>query len=251
MLGVGTLAFIGCDFGQNNDENPLNLLEVGVLRIATDADFAPFEYVTESGDVEGISITIAREVATMLGLRLEISLMTWSAVLLAAQTGVADMAVAGMTILDERRQAMDFTIPWFLAGQVVVTTASNNEFDGKTAAQIRTAMSGRNVGGVLGQTGARLGREVGAIVQDFDTNALMLLAVQNGTIPFAIMDNVVALRAVAENNNLRVINVPLTNEQYGFGVRRGNAELLYQVNNAMATMFHNGRLAEIFAYYGL
>ena len=256
-----SLALVGCGGGSDKkNERDLGLLKAGVLRIATDADFAPFEQVVTSGGfqtrcgtarVDGISIRIAHEIATELGLGFEVELMEWSAVLLATQTRHADMAVAGMTIREDRRQNMDFTIPWFMAGQVVVVQQGNNTYDSMTYAQIRAAMSGKNVGGVVGQTGALLGEELGAKVQGFTTNAAMLQAVSGGQVELAIMDNVTALTAVKENPslNLRVVNVPLSNEQYGFGVRRGNAELLYQVNNVMASMFMNGRMDAIFAQF--
>ena len=251
LVSVVSLGLVGCGRNDDGNDNPLGLINRGVLTIATDADFAPFENIDAQGNPYGISIAIIREVATMLGLTLDIRLMDWNATLMSTQVGQADMAVAGITIREDRRAVMDFTIPWFQAGQVVVTHAGNTALDNMSAEQIRAHLNGQTVGGVVGQSGALSAESWGANVQGFEMNAPMLLAVANqtGGLRYAVMDNVAAKAAARDNPNLRVVNTVLTSEQYGFAVRQGNAELLYQVNNAMATMLLSGRIDAIFAHY--
>ena len=68
---------------------------------------------------------------------------------------------------------------------------------------------------------------------------------------YSIQGAVASHGLVANNPNLQVINVALTDEQYGAAVSQGNTELLWQVNRILASMMMDGSLAEIFANHGI
>ena len=87
----------------------LTTVEVGKLTMATNATFPPYEMTTDSGDIEGIDVDTAKAIAEKLGLELQIDDMDFDAALLSVQQGKADIAMAGITVTDERKAVMAFS----------------------------------------------------------------------------------------------------------------------------------------------
>ncbi|MCL2851115.1 MAG: ABC transporter substrate-binding protein [Firmicutes bacterium] len=254
MLVITPFLLVGCGGNNNNGNNPLGLVNTGQLILATSADFPPFQSVNAQGQYVGIDIDIARAIATALGLQLVINNMDFGGVLLSLGTGQADIALSGITITEARRQGVDFTIPYFNSGQVIITHGNNNRLDGMTTAeQIRTAMVGQRIGAVAGQTGFDHAVALTGLsnVQVFDDNITMMNAIQDGIVNYSIQGAVASFGLVENFTSLQVINVALTDEQYGGAVRQGNTELLWQVNQVLATMMMDGSLSQIFANHGI
>lgn len=90
------------------------------LIMATEAGFAPYEYTEDGKTVLGVDVDIANEIANALGKKLEIQNMTFDGALLAVQQGTADFAAAGISVIPEREELMDFTIEYATSKQVVV-----------------------------------------------------------------------------------------------------------------------------------
>ena len=77
----------------------------------TNAEFPPFEYVSSNGVIDnfdGIDMAIAKEIASQNGSTAAINNMEFDSLLLALQNGQVDAVIAGMTITDERKEAVDF-----------------------------------------------------------------------------------------------------------------------------------------------
>ena len=113
--------FSGC----KNDETGSNAStasgssEKAKLVMATEAGFAPYEYV-KGEEVVGIDVEIAKAIAAEMGRELEIKDMAFDSALIAVQNGQADFAAAGISITPDRLEKMDFTIEYAPSKQVVV-----------------------------------------------------------------------------------------------------------------------------------
>ena len=99
----------------------LNTTTPGVLTMATNAAFPPYEYV-ENGKIVGIDAEIAGAIAEKLGLELQIDDMEFDSITTAIQGGKADIGLAGMTVTEERKEAVDFTVSYATGVQVVIVT---------------------------------------------------------------------------------------------------------------------------------
>ncbi|MCL2846557.1 MAG: ABC transporter substrate-binding protein [Firmicutes bacterium] len=254
IMLVTPLFLVGCGgSSSDDDDNPWGLVNAGQLILATSADFPPFQSINDAGEYVGIDIDIAAAIADALGLELVVQNMDFAGVLLSLHTGQSDIVLSGMTITEARRAGADFTIPYFNSGQVLITHVNNNRLDGMNADQIRAAMAGQRIGAVAGQTGYdhAIALTGASNVQVFTDNITMMTAIQNGIIDYSIQGAVASHGLVANNPNLQVVNVALTDEQYGAAVRQGNTELLWQVNRVLSTMMLNGELADIFANHGI
>ena len=116
VLTVGVLA--SC--GGNSKE----------LVLGTNAAFPPFEFTTTNGVVgnyDGIDIRIGKEIADSMDKELKVEDMEFDGLIAAVKSGKVDMAVAGMTVTEERQQSVDFSDTYYVASQIIITGADNTD----------------------------------------------------------------------------------------------------------------------------
>lgn len=124
------------------------------LIVATNAEFAPFEYM-EGNKYYGIDMEIAQLLADELGKELVIVNMSFDAVCLSVQQGKCDIAMAGLTVNEERKEAVEFSATYYNAAQKLVVASNNTEFaDCKDAADVEAILAEKDSKTKIGvQTG--------------------------------------------------------------------------------------------------
>ena len=111
------------------------------LVVATNAEFAPFEYM-EGDKYYGIDMEIAKALADSLGKELVIVNMSFDAVCLSVGQSKCDIAMAGLTITEDRKEAVNFTDSYYNASQKIVVKSDNTEFDEcKTADEVAAILN--------------------------------------------------------------------------------------------------------------
>ena len=147
----------GCGSSSNSDKKPaeastsangtatVKTAKDGVLTMATNATFPPYEYY-EGNDIVGIDAEIAQAIADKMGLKLEIQDMEFNSIITAVQSGKADFGLAGMTVTDERKQSVDFSDSYATGIQSVIV---------KEGSDIKSIddLSGKKIGVQLATTG--------------------------------------------------------------------------------------------------
>lgn len=98
------------------------------LLVATNAAFAPFEYV-EGDTYYGVDMEIAALLAKELGKELVIKDMDFDAVCLSVGQHKADIAMAGLTVNEERKEYVEFSTSYYNASQKIIVPSNNTEFD--------------------------------------------------------------------------------------------------------------------------
>ena len=91
----------------------------GVLVMATNAEFPPYEY-HDGGEIVGIDAEIAKAIADELGMELEIEDIAFDSIIPEITSGKADMGLAGMTVTEDRKQSVDFTDTYAKASQKII-----------------------------------------------------------------------------------------------------------------------------------
>lgn len=127
------------------------------LVIATNAAFEPFEYM-KGEDYYGIDMEIAAALAEKLGKELVIQNMDFDAVCLSVGQHKSDIAMAGLTIKEDRKKYVNFSDSYYNAAQRLIVTTDNTEFDAcKDAASVEEILkkkdSSVNIGVQNGTTG--------------------------------------------------------------------------------------------------
>ena len=95
------------------------MLADGVLTVGTNAEFPPFEYVDDNGEPDGFDIALIKAIGEKLGVTVEVENMEFEALVSAIGSKI-DLAIAGMTVTDERQASVDFSNPYYDALQYVI-----------------------------------------------------------------------------------------------------------------------------------
>lgn len=90
-----------------------------VVKLGTNAAFPPFEYV-EGTKVVGFDITMGEKIAKDYGTKLEVVDMAFDSLIPALSSGTIDFIAAGMSVTEERKKNVDFSVPYFESEQVII-----------------------------------------------------------------------------------------------------------------------------------
>ena len=219
----------------------------GVITFGTNAEFPPFEYVSSNGVIDnfdGIDMAIAKEIASQNGSTAAINNMEFDSLLLALQNGQVDAVIAGMTITDERKETVDFSIPYYTATQVMIV---KEDSDIKSAAD----MADKKIVVVQGYTGETCVQDLGYDYEAFKKGTEAILELNNGKCDVVVLDSATAKKYVKDNPNLKIVEDPsaFEAEEYGIAVKKGNTELLNKINTVIDKMLADGTISELGAKY--
>lgn len=225
-------------------------VEEGKLHMSTNATFPPYEMTTDDGGFEGIDVEVAQAIADKLGLELVVDDMGFDAALTAVQTGQSDIAMAGITVTDERLEVMDFSDSYATGVQVVIVK------EGSPIQSLDDLANADMIGCQAATTGyiyASDTPENGGYGEDhvtaYDSGALAVMALVNDQIDAVIIDNEPAKAFVEQYEGLKILETPWVEEEYAIGFAKGNIALLDAVNAAMAELKANGTFQAIVDKY--
>lgn len=184
------------------------------LVVATNAEFAPFEYM-EGDKYYGIDMEIAKAFADSLGKELVIVNMSFDAVCLSVGQSKCDIAMAGLTITEDRKEAVNFTDSYYNAAQKIVVKSDNTEFDDCTTADDVAAIlnekdSATKVGFQAGTTAqfytegdADWGFDGYAVTAvGYDNGSLAVQDMLNGNLDYVIIDAAPAVAITTAINEM-------------------------------------------------
>ena len=209
--------------------------------MVTNAAFPPYEYV-ENHKIDGIDPAIIREIAKKLDYELEIQDMNFESIIAAVQSGKADIAASGITVTEERKKQVSFTIPYVVSEQLIIVPKDS---------PIQSAKDLKNykIGVQHGTTGDYFVTENIKEPERFSNGALAVAALSAGKIHAVVCDREPSEVFVSQRPSLRLIEEPLTFENYAFAIGKYNQELLKEFNAELIAMKQSGRLKEIIEFY--
>lgn len=225
---------------QLQSETPtLNTVTPGKLTMATDAGFAPYEYV-EGEKVVGIDADIAQAIADYYGLELVIQDMDFTNALLAPQNGTADFTAAGVSITEERLETMDFTIEYAESDQVILVRK------GFTDIQSEEDLANVKIGVQQSTTADLYCQEMGfESVSAYKKNLVAAEDLKNGQIDCMILDNMPAEAILAQNKEeLEILDLVLFTDVYAMAVKKGNTEMAEALNVVLQQLIEEGKIEE-------
>ena len=222
----------------------------GKLTMGTNAAFPPYEFY-EGSNIVGIDAEIAGAIADKLGLELVIEDMEFDAIITAVQTGKIDIGLAGMTVTDERKEAVNFTSSYATGVQVVIVAedspiASFDDLFAEGASHVIGVQ--RNTTGDL-YTTWDLEDEGLATIDRYSKGAEAVMALKTGKVDCVVIDNEPAKAFVAENEGLKILDTEYAVEEYAAAVSKNNEALLTAIDTALQELIADGTVAEIIAKY--
>ncbi len=216
----------------------------GVLVMATNAEFPPYEY-HDGGDIVGIDVEVAEAIAKKLGMTLEIEDIAFDSIIPELESGKADIGVAGMTVDEDRLKNVDFTEPYTTASQVIIVK-EDSDIAGPDD------LKGKYIGVQLGTTGDIYASDYeadGSTIERYNKGFEAVQAMQQGKIDAVVIDNEPAKVFVSQNEGIKILDEALTVEEYAIAIKKGNTELLDKINKALAELKESGELQAIIDKY--
>ncbi|MDR1630349.1 MAG: basic amino acid ABC transporter substrate-binding protein [Oscillospiraceae bacterium] len=222
MLIVG--AFASCGTGASE-----NILVVG-----TNAEFAPFESFDDDKNFIGFDIDLMKEIGKKIDREIKFENFDFDALVAAVGTR-CDVAIAALTVDEERALAVDFSETYFTAKQNVIVMKDSD---------IASAddLKGLRIGAQSGTTGAGIAEEIDNVTfKGYDKAALAVLDLKNGNLDAVIVDRNPAAEFVKVNTDMKAIGEAFFEDEfYAVAVKKGESELLAQINQALSELKADG-----------
>ena len=215
------------------------------LRVVTDPSFVPFEMMDqETGEMIGFDMEIIREVADRAGFEIDLNTMDFNGIIPALQTGNVDIAIAGITITEEREEIVDFSDPYYDSGLRILVRESNgdvSEFDD---------LEGKKSGTKIGSTSYDYlvkNLEADDGVTPYPGSSDMYMALMSRSIDAVFYDapNVGYFARTKGEGKVKTVGPLYEGQQYGIALKNGS-EWVDDVNDALAAMKEDGTYKTIY-----
>ncbi|GAB6257902.1 MULTISPECIES: transporter substrate-binding domain-containing protein [Peribacillus] len=219
-----------------------------VYKVGVDTTYPPFEF-KEGNDYKGIDIELINAIAKDQDFKIKLSPMDFGGIIPAMQANQLDVAIAGMSITEERKKVVDFSTPYFDAGLTIVVKKEN------TSTKTVKDLKGKTIAVKKGTTGAKYAQDnatkLGIKVVQFNDSPAMFQEVANGNADALIEDYPVISYAIAQKDlGLKIVGDRLNGDQYGIAVLKGqNEDLLKKINDGLANLKKDGTYDEIIKTY--
>ena len=213
------------------------------LIMATEAGFAPYEYYSD-GKIVGVDIDIAEEIAKELNKKLIVKDVAFDSIITEVKTGKSDIGAAGISYTEERSKQVDFSNNYTTSKQVAIIKKYSNIQNKKQIENKKIAV--------------QLGSIADTFVTDEYPNAKIirqkkyLAAIQDlkdGKVDLVVMDELPAERILNENQDLKMLDEPLTIDSYGIIVDKGNKKLLNKINKVINRLKEEGKIEKFIIYH--
>jgi polar amino acid transport system substrate-binding protein len=224
----------------------VSLISSGKLTVCTHLPYAPFQSNDDTGKTVGFDVDMMDLVAKKLGVEQAIVDTPFEGIKSGQDlsTGKCDVAAAGMTITDERKKAILFSLPYFDATQALLVKKDS------TVATLAD-LKGKKLGAQAATTGLDYAKskqaENGYEIVEFQDLATETQALSTGQVEGAINDLPVWTEAIKEDKGATKVATQFdTGEQYGFGMKLGNDALKKVVDGAITTAKSDGTYAALY-----
>ncbi|MBT2664665.1 transporter substrate-binding domain-containing protein [Bacillus sp. ISL-4] len=247
MFLILTIFISAC--GTNEEKNAGEKKEPEkVYKVGVDTTYPPFEF-KEGNEYKGIDIELINAIAKDQDFKIKLSSMDFGGIIPAMQANQLDVAIAGMSITEERKKVVDFSTPYFDAGLSIVVKKDN------TSTKTVKDLKGKTIAVKKGTTGAKYAQDnatkLGIKVVQFNDSPAMFQEVANGNADALIEDYPVISYAIAQKDlGLKIVGDRLNGDQYGIAVLKGqNEDLLKKINDGLANLKKDGTYDEIIKTY--
>lgn len=239
--------------GRTNVETGGNTEERGVLRVGMECAYAPYNWsqpynsngavpIKDSNNYAyGYDVMMAKNIADALDMDLEIYQIDWDSLPLALGANTIDCVIAGQSITAERLETVDFTTPYYYASIVALTNADSDYANAIGLSDLEGATCTSQISTCWYDTCLPQIKNAN-ILPAMDTAPNMLVALNAKTVDLVVTDMPTAMAALEVYPNMKLLDFTDTEDNFevseeeiniGISVRKGNSELLNNINNVL------------------
>ena len=201
--------------------------------VVSDTSFVPFEFY-EDGEYVGFDIDLINAVADEVGFEIEMETTNFDGIIPGLQTGSFDIAIAGISIREDRKESVDFSDPYYESGLSIGVHIDNDDIHDIDD------LEGKTIATRLGSTSADYIEEN---IEDAEANQYeqldqAYLAVENGSVDAILYDapNVAYYIQTHGEDSLKMVGDLYQAENYGIAISKGQEELVDAINDALSTL---------------
>lgn len=223
----------------------VSTIEDGKLTFGSSGLFKPFNYEDLDGEMTGFEVDFGKAIAEEMGLEPNpVFTQDFGALIEEVNSDRLDVIMGSLTITDERAEAVDFSDPYYISGGVIYTHEDTNDIDSLED------LEGKNVGVVASSTyeGIVLDYidEENLATYQSDNVALQDLGAGTDRLDAVMTDKFVGLIQIDEHElPVKAVSDRVFDEPIGAAVKKGNKELLEEINRALEVIIENGTYEEI------
>lgn len=208
--------------------------DAGKLTMCSDIPYEPFEF-NRDGEVVGLDVDIAKEIAKDLDLELNIIASSFDSIESGLFSTKCDVAISSISITDPRKENMDFSNPYLDDDLMLVAVKDSGITDIESA-------KGKKVGVQQATTGEKYAREQGLDTTGYEDSGLQLQALDTNQIDAALGNQSVLRYAIADKDNFEIVEEIATGEKLGVAVPKDSPELLESINSTLDRLTTSGDL---------
>lgn len=211
------------------------------ILVGTDATYPPFESKdAKTGRVIGFDIDLINAICEDLGVKCEFIVVPFDGIISGLKNRKYDAVISAFTITPERENVVDFSQPYYQAGQSIAVREDEQRI------KSIDDLIGKTIGVQLGTTGEILARKIeGAEIISYDNIGAAFIDMDNKKLDAIINDKPTSERIIALKGRAKIVGETLTSENYGIAVRRGEKRLLDEINNSLERLQTTGRIQQI------
>ncbi|MBT0957324.1 transporter substrate-binding domain-containing protein [Alphaproteobacteria bacterium KMM 3653] len=202
------------------------------VRLGTEGAYPPYNFLNDAGEVDGFERAVGDELCKRAELTCEWVTNEWDSIIPNLVSGNYDAIIAGMSITDERREAIDFTQNYTQPdpSAYLATSADVDLEGGVIAAQTNTIQAG-------------FINEMSMTLVEFATPEETVAAVKNGEADAVLADKAFLAPIANDDPDLVLLEKEeLIGEGIGLGLRKSDTELKEKLNAAITSMKEDGSL---------
>ncbi len=210
------------------------------LVVGMELAYPPFEMTDKDGNPSGFSVDFAKELGKSLGRDVKIENIAWDGLIPALKTGKVDLIISSMTITDERRKSIDFSIPYSKSALALLINIKSDvkKFDDLNKKGKKVAVKKGTTAHIYAQKHIKDGE-----ILVFDKESACVLEVTQGKADAFVYDQLTIFNNYQNHKTTTTMNLePFQGdfEYWGAAIRQGNDELRAQVNRFIIDFQKNG-----------
>jgi polar amino acid transport system substrate-binding protein len=197
-------------------------------------------------EIIGFEIDLMNAVARRMGRKSVFVQNQWDGLIPGLQRGNYDLAVNGIEITDDRKEQVNFSIPYYVCGEQLSVRVTENSI------QSLADLKGKIVGTLKASLAQRILEQEGGIeVRTYENQNNPYDDLAIGRVQAVLMDWPIAVYYSKPNPKLKFTGASIGRMEYGIAVRKDDAALLKQVNEALLALIQSGELAGIYEKWGI
>lgn len=219
----------------------------GVLKVATSADYAPFEFhtmVDGKDKIVGADIDLVNEIAKELGVKAEVSDMSFNTVLASLNQGKSDIAISAISATKERKEQFDFTDNYYNPPQVVIINKKNRD-KFTSLDSLKDQQVGAQKGSIQEDIVKTQIKDAKLVSIEKVPN--MVVEVNSGSLDAMVVEKTIAESYVQQNPDLMVADIdlePSSDEAFAIALPKGSEELQTELNKIIKKLNDEGKIDE-------